>query len=145
MKKNYLAYVKAVGNWNGSATGGAYIIMDGNDTFKISSKAQVNTIAYKMELLTVVSVACSVPDGSSVTILTNNKMLMSLNYLNEVKADAKFPKLKALYLERKEKLESIKVVWRKKQDDVMFNSVTDMAEQVFEDLCAKNNIKMENH
>lgn len=53
MENNYVAYVKAVGNYDGSATGGAYIILKGNDTYKISSKAQVNTIAYKMELLTI--------------------------------------------------------------------------------------------
>lgn len=53
MENKYLAYVKAVGNYDGSATGGAYIILKGDDTYKISSKAQVNTIAYKMELLTI--------------------------------------------------------------------------------------------
>lgn len=47
MENNYVAYVKAVGNYDGSATGGAYIILKGKDTYKISSKAQVNTIAYK--------------------------------------------------------------------------------------------------
>lgn len=75
MENNYVAYVKAVGNYDGSATGGAYIILKGKDTYKISSKAQVNTITYKMELLTIVSVACSIPDGGSVVIFTNNKML----------------------------------------------------------------------
>ena len=39
MENNYVAYVKAVGNYDGSATGGAYIILKGNDTYKISSKA----------------------------------------------------------------------------------------------------------
>ena len=88
MENKYLAYVKAVGNYDGSATGGAYIILKGDDTYKISSKAQVNTIAYKMELLTVVSVACSIPDGGTVVIFTNNKILQSLNHLSEIKEGA---------------------------------------------------------
>ena len=142
MENNYLAYVKAVGNYDGSATGGAYIILKGDDTYKISSKAQVNTIAYKMELLTVVSVACSIPDGGSVVILTNNKMLKSLNYLNEIKDGANYPELKKLFLEQKKRLERIEVVWRKKDvDNTMFNSVTDYAEQAFEELCSKSGIK----
>lgn len=94
MENNYVAYVKAVGNYDGSATGGAYTILKGNDTYKISSKAQVNTIAYKMELLTIVSVACSIPDGGSVVIFTNNKMLRSLNNLREIKDGANYPELK---------------------------------------------------
>ena len=98
MENKYLAYVKAVGNYDGSATGGAYIILKGDDTYKISSKAQVKTIAYKMELLTVVSVACSIPDGGTVVIFTNNKMLQSLNYLSEIKEGANYPKLKKLFL-----------------------------------------------
>lgn len=98
MENNYVAYVKAVGNYDGSATGGAYIILKGKDTYKISSKAQVNTIAYKMELLTIVSVACSIPDGGSVVIFTNNKMLRSLNNLREIKDGANYPELKKLFL-----------------------------------------------
>lgn len=142
MENNYLAYVKAVGNYDGSPTGGAYIILKGDDTYKISSKAQVNTIAYKMELLTVVSVACSIPDGGSVVVFTNNKMLKSLNYLNEVKDGANYPELKKLFLEQKKRLERIEVVWRKKDgDNTMFNSVTDYAEQAFEELCSKSGIK----
>lgn len=142
MENNYLAYVKAVGNYDGSATGGAYIILKGDDTYKISSKAQVNTIAYKMELLTVVSVACSIPNGGSVVIFTNNKMLKSLNYLNEIKDGANYPELKKLFLEQKKRLERIEVVWRKKDgDNTMFNSVTDYAEQAFEELCSKSGIK----
>lgn len=94
MENNYVAYVKAVGNYDDSATGGAYIILKGKDTYKISSKAQVNTIAYKMELLTIVSVACSIPDGGSVVIFTNNKMLRSLNNLREIKDGANYPELK---------------------------------------------------
>lgn len=35
MENNYLAYVKAVGNYDGSATGGAYIILKGDDIYKI--------------------------------------------------------------------------------------------------------------
>lgn len=142
MENNYLAYVKAVGSNDGSATGGAYIILKGDDTYKISSKAQVNTIAYKMELLTVVSVACSIPDGGTVVIFTNNKMLQSLNYLSEIKEGANYPKLKKLFLEQKKRLERIDVVWRKKDsDNTMFNSVTDYAEQAFEELCSKSGIK----
>lgn len=121
---------------------GAYIILKGDDTYKISSKAQVNTIAYKMELLTVVSVACSIPDGGTVVIFTNNKMLQSLNYLSEIKEGANYPKLKKLFLEQKKRLERIDVVWRKKDsDNTMFNSVTDYAEQAFEELCSKSGIK----
>ena len=142
MENKYLAYVKAVGNYDGSATGGAYIILKGDDTYKISSKAQVNTIAYKMELLTIVSVACSIPDGGTVVIFTNNKMLQSLNYLSEIKEGANYPKLKKLFLEQKKRLERIDVVWRKKDgDNTMFNSVTDYAEQAFEELCSKSGIK----
>lgn len=142
MENKYLAYVKAVGNYDGSATGGAYIILKGDDTYKISSKAQVNTIAYKMELLTVVSVACSIPDGGTVVIFTNNKMLQSLNYLSEIKEGANYPKLKKLFLEQKKRLERIDVVWRKKDsDNTMFNSVTDYTEQAFEELCSKSGIK----
>ena len=142
MENKYLAYVKAVGNYDSSATGGAYIILKGDDTYKISSKAQVNTIAYKMELLTVVSVACSIPDGGTVVIFTNNKMLQSLNYLSEIKEGANYPKLKKLFLEQKKRLERIDVVWRKKDsDNTMFNSVTDYAEQAFEELCSKSGIK----
>ena len=142
MENKYLAYVKAVGNYDGSATGGAYIILKGDDTYKISSKAQVNTIAYKMELLTVVSVACSIPDGGTVVIFTNNKMLQSLNYLSEINEGANYPKLKKLFLEQKKRLERIDVVWRKKDsDNTMFNSVTDYAEQAFEELCSKSGIK----
>ena len=142
MENKYLAYVKAVGNYDGSATGGAYIILKGDDTYKISSKAQVKTIAYKMELLTVVSVACSIPDGGTVVIFTNNKMLQSLNYLSEIKEGANYPKLKKLFLEQKKRLERIDVLWRKKDSgNTMFNSVTDYAEQAFEELCSKCNIK----
>lgn len=101
MENNYVAYVKAVGNYDGSATGGAYIILKGNDTYKISSKAQVNTIAYKMELLTIVSVACSIPDGGSVVIFTNNKMLRSLNNLREIKDGANYPELKNYFWSRR--------------------------------------------
>lgn len=114
MENNYVAYVKAVGNYDGSATGGAYIILKGKDTYKISSKAQVNTIAYKMELLTIVSVACSIPDGGSVVIFTNNKMLRSLNNLREIKDGANYPELKKLFLEQKKRLRRVDVVWRKK-------------------------------
>ena len=142
MENKYLAYVKAVGNYDGSATGGAYIILKGDDTYKISSKAQVNTIAYKMELLTIVSVACSIPDGGTVVIFTNNKMLQSLNYLSEIKEGANYPKLKKLFLEQKKRLEIIDIVWRKKDgDNTMFNSVTDYAEQALKELCSKCNIK----
>lgn len=142
MENKYFAYVKAVGNYDGSATGGAYIILKGDDTYKISSKAQVNTIAYKMELLTVVSVACSIPDGGTVVVFTNNKMLKSLNHLSEIKEGANYPNLKKLFLEQKKRLERIDVVWRKKDvDNTMFNSVTDYAEQAFEELCSKCNIK----
>lgn len=142
MENNYVAYVKAVGNYDGSATGGAYIILKGNDTYKISSKAQVNTIAYKMELLTIVSVTCSIPDGGSVVIFTNNKMLRSLNNLIEIKDGANYPELKKLFLEQKKRLGRVDVVWRKKDDEnIMFNSVTDHAEQVFEELCIKANIR----
>lgn len=142
MENNYVAYVKAVGNYDGSATGGAYIILKGNDTYKISSKAQVNTIAYKMELLTIVSVTCSIPDGGSVVIFTNNKMLRSLNNLIEIKDGANYPELKKLFLEQKKRLGRVDVVWRKKDDEnIMFNSVADHAEQVFEELCIKANIR----
>lgn len=142
MENNYVAYVKAVGNYDGSATGGAYIILKGNDTYKISSKAQVNTIAYKMELLTIVSVVCSIPDGGSVVIFTNNKMLRSLNNLIEIKDGANYPELKKLFLEQKKRLGRVDVVWRKKDNEnIMFNSVTDHAEQVFEELCSKANIR----
>lgn len=142
MENNYVAYVKAVGNYDGSATGGAYIILKGNDTYKISSKAQVNTIAYKMELLTIVSVSCSIPDGGSVVIFTNNKMLRSLNNLREIKDGANYPELKKLFLEQKKRLRRVDVVWRKKDgENIMFNSVTDHAEQVFEELCSKCNIE----
>lgn len=143
MENNYVAYVKAVGNYDGSATGGAYIILKGKDTYKISSKAQVNTIAYKMELLTIVSVACSIPDGGSVVIFTNNKMLRSLNNLREeIKDGANYPELKKLFLEQKKRLRRVDVVWRKKDgENIMFNSVTDHAEQVFEELCSKCNIE----
>lgn len=142
MENNYVAYVKAVGNYDGSATGGAYIILKGNDTYKISSKAQVNTIAYKMELLTIVSVTCSIPDGGSVVIFTNNKMLISLNNLREIKDGANYPELKKLFLEQKKRLRMVDVVWRKKDyENIMFNSVTDHAEQVFEELCIKANIR----
>ena len=112
MENNYVAYVKAVGNFDGSATGGAYIILNGNDTYKISSKAQVNTIAYKMELLTIVSVACSIPDGGSVVIFTNNKMLRSLNNLREINDGANYQELKKLFLEQKKRLRRVDVVWR---------------------------------
>ena len=142
MENNYVAYVKAVGNYDGSATGGAYIILKGKDTYKISSKAQVNTIAYKMELLIIVSVACSIPDGGSVVIFTNNKMLRSLNNLREIKDGANYPELKKLFLEQKKRLRRVDVVWRKKDgENIMFNSVTDHAEQVFEELCSKCNIE----
>ena len=142
MENNYVAYVKAVGNFDGSATGGSYTILKGNDTYKISSKAQVNTIAYKMELLTIVSVACSIPDGGSVVIFTNNKMLRSLNNLKEIKDGANYPELKKLFMEQKKRLRSVYVVWRTKDNEnIMFNSVTDNAEQVFEELCRKCNIK----
>nr|DAJ09433.1 MAG TPA: Ribonuclease H-like protein [Caudoviricetes sp.] len=142
MENNYVAYVKAVGNYDGSATGGAYIILKGNDTYKISSKAQVNTIAYKMELLAIVSVACSIPDGGSVVIFTNNKMLRSLNNLREIKDGANYPELKKLFLEQKKRLRRVDVMWRKKDNEnIMFNSVTDNAEQVFEELCSKANIR----
>ena len=142
MENNYVAYVKAVGNYDGSATGGAYIILKGNDTYKISSKAQVNTIAYKMELLAIVSVACSIPDGGSAVIFTNNKMLISLNNLREIKDGANYPELKKLFLEQKKRLRRVDVVWRKKdEENIMFNSVTDHAEQVFEELCIKANIR----
>lgn len=142
MENNYVAYVKAVGNYDGSATGGAYIILKGNDTYKISSKAQVNTIAYKMELLAIVSVACSIPDGGSVVIFTNNKMLISLNNLREIKDGANYPELKKLFLEQKKRLRRADVVWRKKEEgNIMFNSVTDHAEEVFEELCSKANIR----
>lgn len=47
-----------------------------------------------MELLTIVSVACSIPDGGSVVIFTNNKMLRSLNNLREIKDGANYPELK---------------------------------------------------
>lgn len=142
MENNYVAYVKAVGNYDGSATGGAYIILKGKDTYKISSKAQVNTIAYKMELLAIVSVACSIPDGGSVVIFTNNKMLRSLNNLREIKDGANYPELKKLFLEQKKRLGRVDVVWRKKDyENIMFNSVTDNAEQVFEELCSKANIR----
>lgn len=142
MENNYVAYVKAVGNYDGSATDGAYIILKGKDTYKISSKAQVNTIAYKMELLTIVSVACSIPDGGSVVIFTNNKMLRSLNNLREIKDGANYPELKKLFLEQKKRLRRVDVVWRKKDgENIMFNSVTDHAEQVFEELCSKCNIE----
>lgn len=142
MENNYVAYVKAVGNYDGSATGGAYIILKGKDTYKISSKAQVNTIAYKMELLTIVLVACSIPDGGSVVIFTNNKMLRSLNNLREIKDGANYPELKKLFLEQKKRLRRVDVVWRKKDgENIMFNSVTDHAEQVFEELCSKCNIE----
>ena len=110
MENNYVAYVKAVGNYDGSATGGAYIILKGKDTYKISSKAQVNTIAYKMELLTIVSVACSIPDGGSVVIFTNNKMLRSLNNLREIKDGANYPELKKLFLEQKKRLRRVDVM-----------------------------------
>lgn len=142
MENNYVAYVKAVGNYDGSATGGAYTILKGNDTYKISSKAQVNTIAYKMELLTIVSVTCSIPDGGSVVIFTNNKMLRSLNNLRGIKDGANYPELKKLFLEQKKRLRRVDVVWRKKDNEnIMFNSVTDHAEQVFEELCSKCNIE----
>ena len=142
MENNYVAYVKAVGNYDGSATGGAYTILKGDDTYKISSKAQVNTIAYKMGLLTIVSVACSIPDGGSVVIFTNNKMLRSLNNLKEIKDGANYPELKKLFLEQKKRLRRVDVVWRKKDNEnIMFNSVTDHAEQVFEEICSKCNIK----
>ena len=142
MENNYVAYVKAVGNYDGSATGGAYTILKGDDTYKISSNARVNTIAYNMELLTIVSVACSIPDGGSVVIFTNNKMLRSLNNLKEIKDGANYPELKKLFMEQKKRLRSVYVVWRKKDNEnIMFNSVTDHAEQVFEELCRKCNIK----
>lgn len=142
MENNYLAYVKAVGNYDGSATGGAYIILKGDDIYKISSKAQINTIAYKMELLSIISVACSIPNGGSVVIFTNNKMLESLNNLREIKDGANYPELKRLFLEQKKRLNRIDVVCGKKDNNgIMFNSVADHAEQAFEDLCERTNIK----
>lgn len=75
-------------------------------------------------------------------IFTNNKMLQSLNHLSEIKEGANYPKLKKLFLEQKKRLERIDVVWRKKDgDNTMFNSVTDYAEQAFEELCSKSGIK----
>ena len=95
-----------------------------------------------MELLTIVSVACSIPDGGSVVIFTNNKMLRSLNNLREIKDGANYPELKKLFLEQKKRLRRVDVVWRKKDgENIMFNSVTDHAEQVFEELCSKCNIE----
>ena len=88
------------------------------------------------------SVACSIPDGGSVVIFTNNKMLRSLNNLKEIKDGANYPELKKLFMEQKKRLRSVYVVWRKKDNEnIMFNSVTDHAEQVFEELCRKCNIK----
>lgn len=95
-----------------------------------------------MELLTIVSVACSIPDGGSVVIFTNNKMLRSLNNLREIKDGANYPELKKLFLEQKKRLRRVDVMWRKKDNEnIMFNSVTDHAEQVFEELCSKCNIE----
>lgn len=69
-------------------------------------------------------------------------MLKSLNYLNEIKDGSNYPELKKLFLEQKKRLERIEVVWRKKDgDNTMFNSVTDYAEQAFEELCSKSGIK----
>lgn len=75
-------------------------------------------------------------------IFTNNKMLRSLNNLREIKDGANYPELKKLFLEQKKRLGRVDVVWRKKDyENIMFNSVTDNAEQVFEELCSKANIR----
>lgn len=142
MRNNiYAAYVKAIGNNDGSAMGGAYIITDRTEVWKSSKISKIGTRAYEMELRAILGVVSSLPDGAMVNIYTNNKLLESVNCLKSALADAKFYDLKKSFLNEKKRLKGVNVVYKRKScNNVYLNSANEMAKDEFLNLCHEKGI-----
>ena len=139
--RSFRAYVKAIGNWDGSAMGCAYIISEGGETYEEGIHGFVGVRSYEAEFRGIIAAAKMVPDDSSVFISTNNQLLESLNYLKKPQRGDKFYSLKKSLWEQKQRLTDVKVVYNKKVfNDKWLNSAADMAEQAFEHVCEEKGI-----
>lgn len=136
------AYVKAVGNWDGSAMGCAYIISEEGETYEEGIHGFVGVRSYEAEFRGIVAAAKMVPDGSSLFVSTNNQLLESLNYIKKPQRGDKFYSLKKSLWEQKQRLTDVKVVYNKKVlNNMWLNSAADMAEQAFEEVCEEKGIQ----
>lgn len=140
--RNFNAYVKAVGNWDGSAMGCGYLIEEKEDTFGEGRLEMVGVRSYEAEFRGIVDLLRKIPDNSSVTVYTNQKYLMYLSYYQKPSRDDNFYNLrKALWMEKK-RLASVSVVYTPKiHNGVWLNSAADMAEEEFLTLCQTKGIR----
>lgn len=138
----FRAYVKAVGNYDGSAMGCAYLISEGGDTYDEGVHGFVGVCSYEAEFRGIVAAAKMIPDDGLMLVSTNNQLLESLNYLRKPQRGDKFYPLKKSLWEQKKRLTDVKIVFnRKKNNDVWLNSAADMAEQSFCEICESKGIR----
>lgn len=136
------AYVKAVGNWDGSAMGCAYLISEGGDTYDEGIHGFVGVYSYEAEFWSIVAAARRIPDDGLLYVSTNNQLLESLNHQGEPQRGDKFYSLKKSLWEQKKRLTDVKVVFNKKVlNNMWLNSAADMAEQAFEQVCKEKGIQ----
>lgn len=136
------AYVKAIGNWDGSAMGCAYLISEQGDTYDEGIHGFVGVYAYEAEFRGIVDAVRRIPDGCSVVVSTNNQLLESLNHIKKPQRGDKYYSLKKSLWEQKERLRSVEIVFNKKVfNNMWLNSAADMAEQAFENVCEEKGIQ----
>lgn len=139
--RHFHAYVKAVGNWDGSAMGCAYIISEKGDTYEEGIHGFVGVRSYEAEFRCIVAATRMVPDNGLLFVSTNNQLLESLNYHKKPQRGEKFYSLKKSLWEQKQRLTDVKIVFNKKVlNNIWLNSAADMAEQAFEKVCEDRGI-----
>lgn len=142
-KTDYIAYVKAIGNYDGSAMGGAYVITQGDNLFYASKTSALGMYSYEMEFRAVTSVLMRLPDKARVVIFTNNDSLVYLNKLYRSKEGDKYSKIKDAFLKNKKRLRMVKIVYSPKSEIVLFQDFKkayDMAKGKFIEQCRTSSV-----
>lgn len=142
-KTDYIAYVKAVGNYDGSAMGGAYVITQNDKLFFESMTGATGKRCYEMEFRAITSVLMRLPDKAKVVIFTNNDSLVYLNRLWKPIEGSKFYNIKKVFLENKKRLRSVKIVYSPTSEIALFQDFKrayDMADYMFKTQCEKTGI-----
>lgn len=103
--------------------GSAYVILHGGEVVKTSSKGFLHTTNNRMEMLSIISAVCSVPDGAHLTVYSDSEY--AINTLSGVWRARKNTDLMRLYELHSKRLCSISFRWVKGHNGDKYNEMVD--------------------
>lgn len=140
-KVRYYAFVKGYADYKGHGdidASAAYKIWCEGQEMEDGAKFLKGYTSHQAEFLAILSALCKLPDGEDVIVWTNNRALTgtALKYRNEWNRRSALGKK---FGEQYDRLGHVSIKWiAKNPDDVMQNSVMDLATQAMEEVVGMN-------